>query len=150
MNEGSITEILALALNGSMLGVLSFQDIKKKSVNLMPVLGLIAINAGLCIYMHRSPFSVLTGVLPGVFALAVSLVTKGKMGIGDGLVLTALGLIADWNRVLAIWLVALILSAFTGLLLIAFKKASIKTALPFLPFLLAGGVMIEAAERMSI
>ncbi len=150
MSESDLTEFVTLALNGGVLGFLSFQDIKKKSVSLIPVLVLVLINLGLCVYMHRSPVAVLTGILPGVFALAVSFGSKGKMGIGDGLVLTSMGLVADWDRVMAIWLVALVLSAVTGIVLMLVKRATIKTALPFLPFLLAGGAILEVAERVSV
>ena len=149
MNEEALPGLIGLACNSGILGVLAIQDIRNKSIELLPLLTLALINGGLCLYFGRSILSVLISLLPGMAAILISFITKGKLGTGDGLVLIATGLLYDWDRVMAVWLLALVMSAFTGIVLIIMKKANIKTALPFIPFLLAGYVILEAAERMT-
>ena len=143
-------DVLLIALNGAFLLILSIQDLKHRTISLIPVILLGIVNAGLCVATGRGLKDVILGVIPGVFAIMLSLGTRGKLGLGDGLVLLVSGLVFDWNRVLSVWLLALVLSALFGLVLILMKKASIKTALPFVPFLFTGFAALEIAERVKI
>ncbi len=148
MNEMTIAQIVGFGINGSVLAALSIRDIKEKSIHLIP-LGILGIfNTLLVLFLGHSVGQILGGVIPGTFGVAVSLGTKGKLGLGDGLVLMAAGIFLGWEKVLAGWLIALILTSFTGIVLIIMKKACLKTALPFVPFIFAGLTLAEIAERV--
>ena len=150
MNEMMYADAACLIINIGSLVLLSVQDIRRKHIGVVPLTILGILNAVLCIFMGRDALHILTGLVPGVFALLVALVTKGKMGMGDGLVLLALGLVYDWDKVLALWLVALLLSAVTGIILMITKKAGLKTAMAFVPYILAGYVFLEVTERVAV
>ncbi len=149
MKEIIDTGIPVILADGMLLGILAFQDVRKKRVDLLLVILLAIVNTVICLLMKRSAGDVCIGILPGVFAVLVALLTKGKLGLGDGLVLIATGVVYDWNRVMVIWLVGLVLSTVVGAVLIMMKKANIKTALPFLPFLFTGFVVLETVERIA-
>ncbi len=140
-------EAACLMINCMTLIILSFEDIKRKKVSVVPILILACFNLAVFICGKNEPSGLLTAVLPGAFSLLVSFCTKGKIGLGDGLILIAVGIVCGWERILAIWLAALVLSALAGIVLIIMKKADIKTALPFVPFILAGYASFEVLER---
>ncbi len=147
MTGTEIMEICGVMINCATLFLLSFQDIKRKSVGVIPILMLALINVIFFILIGYEPLRLLTAVIPGLFSVLVSISTDGKMGLGDGLILIALGIACGWDKILAIWLVALVLSAVIGIILIIMKKADIKTSLPFVPFILAGYVSFVIFER---
>ncbi len=147
MDKEIIAELTAFGVNVGVLTALSLQDLKSKSVNWIPIAALAILNLVLGLYVGRGMTGFLTGLLPGLFALLVSLVTQGKMGVGDGITLIALGLFYTWEKLLVIWLVALVLCSVIGTVLIINKRATIKTALPFIPFLTLSFSLIKIAER---
>ncbi len=149
MKETISAGLTGIMINSAFLGILSFEDIKRKKVGLIPIALLAASNAAICICMGRELTEVALGILPGIFAILVSLCTKGKLGLGDGLVLVATGLVCDWEEVLGFWLIALVLSSLLGIVLMMLKKAGLKTALPFLPFLLVGFLLMKTLERLA-
>ena len=67
------------------------------------------------------------------------------LGVGDGLVLFALGMGYQADKILVMLFVALVLAAVVSVVLLLLKKAGRKSEIPFLPFLFLGwlvGVMI--------
>lgn len=74
-----------------------------------------------------------------LFFLAIVLITKGKgMGAGDIKLAFLMGLILGWPKILVALFLAFFLGAATGLFLIAFKKKTMKSEVPFGPFLITG------------
>ena len=70
--------------------------------------------------------------------LALSILSGGAMGAGDGLLLLALGLASDTGEYLGTLLGGIFLAAvWSGVLLVVFRKGR-KTEIPFVPFLLFG------------
>ncbi|MBQ7636881.1 MAG: prepilin peptidase [Lachnospiraceae bacterium] len=148
MNEMTIAQMVGFGINGSVLAALSIRDIKEKSIHLIP-LGILGIfNTLFGLFLGYTAGQTLGGMIPGAFGVAVSLCTKGKLGLGDGLVLMVTGIFLGWEKVLAGWLIALILTSLTGIVLIIMKKACLKTALPFVPFIFAGLTLAEIAEKV--
>lgn len=88
----------------------------------------------------RLIFSLLGAFVCGGLLFIVSVASKGGMGMGDvkmaGFMGAYLNLI---NGLAALWL-AIIAGGITGIILMATKKATRKTPLPFAPFLAAGGI----------
>lgn len=76
------------------------------------------------------------------FFLSIVLVSREKwMGMGDAYLAILLGLFLGWPKILLALFLAFALGAIIGLLLIAFKKKTMKSQVPFAPFLVAGSVV---------
>ena len=69
---------------------------------------------------------------------AAMLISRGGMGFGDVKLAAAAGLVLGWRLALFSLLAACITGSIYGLWLTAAKKGSLKTAIPFGPFLSAG------------
>lgn len=80
------------------------------------------------------------GMVPGILLLALSGISRGAVGIGDGLAVTVMGsYLGLWNTVYVL-LTALFLSAFWAGFLLVGRKSGRGKEFPFLPFLLIGFV----------
>jgi leader peptidase (prepilin peptidase)/N-methyltransferase len=85
-------------------------------------------------------FSVLGALVCGGLLLIVSVISKGGMGMGDVKMAGFMGAYLRLaNGLIALWL-AIIVGGITGIILVLAKKATRKTAVPFAPFLAAGGI----------
>jgi len=130
--------VLAFLWRG--LEVLKFTD-----WNLFRVLGPVPENlfwceTGLEFGIWR-PFliSVLTAFLASTFFLVIVLISKGKwMGLGDVKMAFFMGLLLDLPNVLIALFIAFFFGALIGIGLIIFKKKSLKSEIPFGPFLASG------------
>ena len=77
-------------------------------------------------------------LLPGAVLIALCLVTKQGIGLGDGLMVLSLGPLFGMNGILLVVFIAFMFSAFAGGILLIFKRARIKSAMAFMPFLTIG------------
>ncbi len=83
--------------------------------------------------------SILSAFGAALFFLAVVLITKGKgMGIGDIKLAFLMGLILGWPNILVALFLAFFLGAVSGIFLILFKRKTMKSEVPFAPFLIIG------------
>ncbi|HHU72480.1 MAG TPA: hypothetical protein GXZ21_10700 [Clostridiales bacterium] len=131
-----MVEVIINGITGAMLLVCGLQDLKmKKFYTWITLLGGILI--GICL-----PFSSvitipdrLLGSLVGVGVILISLITKGKIGMGDGVILCITGIsLGLWNN-FEMFLIALSLSSIVSIILLATKRADRKKAIPFVPFI---------------
>ena len=73
------------------------------------------------------------------FFLAIALISRGKwMGVGDIKLAFLMGLILGWPNILAALFLAFLIGAIIGVGLIIFGKKTIKSEVPFGPFLVTG------------
>lgn len=83
------------------------------------------------------PDGLLSMGVGGVVAV-ISVLSRGKMGMGDGLLILAMGSVLSVGELLGILCLALLLCGiYAGLQLCVFKKKR-DEEIPFAPFLLAG------------
>ena len=124
-----------------MLGILAgfaIYDLKTKTV---PVAAVAVVAAGVLIYRFCIGCRVAelaTGLMPGIVVLVLAFATRESIGTGDGLVVCLLGLFCGWRQCLAVFSMALIVSAVLAMVLLVCRKAGRKTELPFLPGLFGG------------
>lgn len=116
--------IIALIVTGISLVVLRVPNLLHRPVLL-----------GLPVFEHG-----ITGLLIGIGILgSIVLITKGRgMGIGDIKLAGVLGLSLGGPATLLALFTGFVSGAIVGLILIQGKKASLKTAVPFGPFLVFG------------
>lgn len=131
-------------LPGILLLYSSYTDVKRREISglwlcIFGVLGLFCQIFGRSITL----FQCLLGVLIGIILICVSIMTKGKLGFGDGLLLCITGLFLGFNSNALLIMGAVFLSAIFSVLL-ALKSAikdsiGLKHAMniefPFVPFL---------------
>lgn len=87
--------------------------------------------------------AVLLSVLPGAVFWALSMLTREKVGYGDGWMLVMIGLFTGLGRCFMILLAGLMIESILILALLAVRKISTDRTVPFAPFLLLGmGVII--------
>lgn len=121
-----------------MLGICSYEDIKRKEIHCMTVL-LFGV-AGILLHLYQrelSVYSLLTGVLVGAGIMLFSALSGGLIGMGDGLVLVVTGIYLGGRRNIQLLIIGLLLTAVVSFVLLLFKKRTRKDTIPFIPYLLA-------------
>lgn len=113
----------------------SIYDIKTRKINiivciLFGVVGLVMFDMS----SSRNVLSLAGGILTGVYLLVFSYLTKEAIGIGDGFVVTAVGIWMGGGKTLAALMGGFVLAAGFGILRICAGKANGKTELAFVPF----------------
>lgn len=133
--------IIVYVILGIYIAVLSIEDILKKSIPvLLLAAGILFIPAGLLTEGAEcfSPADNILGVIPGAVLLIISFVSRGQIGIGDGVLVAITGASLGLEAVVRILTAALILiMLFSGGMLV-FGKFKRKSTLPFIPFIFAG------------
>lgn len=112
-------------------------DLKSKAIPVwIPIVFLLAaVTADLFLPTSIGKKILWSGAAPGGILLLLTLVSKRKIGEGDGLCLLTGGLIAGIGRILVILEGALVLVSLTGIFMIAAKRGRAEDRIAFLPFL---------------
>lgn len=130
------TEVFVLAF----LGINSWLDIKKKEISLV-IIGIFGIT-GVVLSLWQKGFTwdYLVPAAIGAGMVGLGILTKGAVGIGDGLLLMALGTMLDAGKFLAVFFMGLLGCSAVSLILLLTLQNTGKSELPFVPFLLLGYV----------
>lgn len=80
-------------------------------------------------------------LLPGIFFVAASFLTEGKIGNGDGLIISILGFMEGFSPVLFTCGIGLFLQSLVAVVLVIGKRADKQTKLPFVPFLFVARII---------
>lgn len=116
-----------------------FWDIRYKKISILPVISGIVLGLVFSVFRKEKHLvDMVISLLPGLFLLAASFVSKGCIGSGDGFICVFLGCVLPFKYVIYATVTGFMLAAVFGLVLILLKKAGRKTKLPFIPFLSAG------------
>lgn len=120
------------------LGVNSWTDIRKREISLL-FTGIFAM-AGMIWMLCNRKFSaeilLMAGV--GLFFAGISVITRGALGMGDALVLLALGTVMEAEKFFIMLFGAVFCSAVWAGILLAVLKKKRNTEIPFIPFLMLG------------
>jgi leader peptidase (prepilin peptidase)/N-methyltransferase len=134
---------MAEAVINEAIGVLllccSIEDLRRKKVLLwMPAVGFLII--GICVPFADglTIWDRVGGFIVGVCVVAISIVTKGKIGTGDGILLCITGIGQGLWGNLELLAFALLGASVISILLLVFRRADRKKSIPFVPFLLFG------------
>lgn len=113
-------------------------DIKKRQISLLSV-GIYASAGAICSVAEGREirdFMVPVGI--SLIFLALGVLTRGQLGLGDGWLLFALSFMLETEEYLKMILGGMVLAAvISGILLIFFRKNR-KTEIPLVPFLFLG------------
>lgn len=132
------------ALTAAWLVPLSIMDIKSKRVPVWMLWIGTAVAAGVLLYegINSGPniWSICRALMPGMILLVIAFVT-GKAGMADGVILMLLGALTGYGDCMAAALGGLLLTALLSGILLALRKVSRNTKIPFVPFLTAGWII---------
>ena len=112
---------------------LSLEDIRKKRVSVW--LLAVAIIAGFVYALIKQRgWSILADVMPGLILCLIAIAFPDLLGVGDGLIGIAYGLVYGWLKT-CLWLMFVFtLAAVTGMLICIRSKGK-RIRIPFIPFL---------------
>lgn len=113
------------------LSILSYQDIRHQKLSMWLLSG--AVVPGLVYGAVHHGWSSFCDFLPGMGMCILALLFPNAIGIGDGILVIAYGFFFGWLQACLCLLVALILTAVTGVIL-CIKKRERGLCLPFVPF----------------
>ncbi len=124
------------------MGLLSFEaviDLKRREINIVfPIITGVFSVVFMLLSDDVSVASSLIGLAEGVLLIALSFITDGQIGSGDGIILAATGLMLGWKDNLIMFFFSCLISAFVAIGLMGIKKADKKTKIPFIPFMVPG------------
>jgi len=78
----------------------------------------------------------------GLISLLAYLTKERAMGWGDAILAFFIGIILGWPEAIIALIIAFLTGGFTSLLLMGFKKKTLKSYLPFAPFLSLGAMTV--------
>ena len=116
-------------------------DIKKKAVPKVFLLiwGIVSVIYFVFeIINGQNMLGLLLGVIPGIITLVLSIVTKEKIGLGDGLILICVGCLQAIKDVLCMIFFSFIFLTVVLIFLLAIRRIGRSSRIPFVPFLFLG------------
>lgn len=134
-----------LIFMGCWLFICSVQDIKRKEVHItLLLIGIVTGMFGTMFWIDISLGNRLLGAALGGVLLVLNLITKGQVGIADGIIVCTIGFTFGFYISSGMLILSLFLSAIISLFLIVLRKVKRRTTIPFIPFLFAGFVGVLA------
>ena len=120
------------------LGVHSIEDIRQRKITITISLFFAMVGIFLhLMFQNQSIYQMLFGLLPGIAILALSSLTGGKIGMGDGVVIMLTGFYLGFYKNLMLLFLAFLLAGILGLYLLVVHRWSREGRMPFVPFLFA-------------
>lgn len=140
MIKGIVMAILALE---------TFSDVRTGTVSGVRIIifGLIGIVLN-AVLRYQSIISIAGGLIVGGVILLYSVVTKGGIGKGDGLMFVCLGIYLGLSVNLQLLFYSLIVAAVTGGIYSLVKKKGLKSQIPFMPCILVTYLIILVMEEL--
>lgn len=128
------------------LFLMSIYDIRKKEIQIeISVVTIVVLAAGqICRIAcgEQIWYLAFTGVIEGGLLIGLSKITKGQVGIGDGIVFITSGVMFDFFENGILLFLSLVFAAVAGGFLLLLRRVGKKDMIPFVPFIFVGyGVM---------
>lgn len=130
------------------LGIHSIEDIRDRriTVTLSLFSGIVGLMLHL-IFFDQTIFSMLCGILTGIFLLGFSKVSRGVIGMGDGIVFMVTGLFVGFYNNLILMFLSFSFAGICAVSLLFMGKVRKMDRLPFVPFLFAAYSMMCITGR---
>ena len=129
--------------------VISVCDVKTKTIpcwGLSVIFALTIIRVAYNLVVYKATWiDVVVSMVPGIFLITLSLISEGKIGMGDGILITLLGMSIGLEDCVYMLTAALILNCLFVLILFVRHKVTKETQIPFAPFITLGMGVITFA-----
>lgn len=130
------------------LSLLAVEDLRIKKIPVIPLMltGIVGMIFHL-VYWNRDIQDILGGISIGIVLYFISVITRGKIGKGDGVLFMVTGVyLGFWNNLILLWVACVMAGVVGAGMMVAFKKNK-DYKLPFVPFvLLAALVMLMVGK----
>lgn len=113
--------------------VLALYDIKNKKLPLVLCIGFL-LEGIVCMLIKKTEIAAL---IPGAILCIISFLSRGSLGIGDGIVTIAIGMHIGLEKTIYALCIAFVISSIYGAVLFVIKKNG-KYEMPFIPFICTG------------
>lgn len=130
----------------SMLVLCSYTDIRKKYVIILPCMGYGLAGIVFGVLQGTGAADIFVRVFPGLLLYALSRISKGEIGEGDAIVFMVMGIWLGVVRSIEIFVVALGATTLLMVPVLWFRKKSLKTQVPFIPFVTMAFVLLYWLE----
>ncbi|MCH5333023.1 MAG: hypothetical protein J1D89_03610 [Agathobacter sp.] len=139
----NIVAIIRNAVGFAGLLFLGLEDIRRKELVSLQILimGALGLVLSFLCGAWKEP-GMLLSYLPGIVFLLIAYVGRECIGYGDGLVILCLGAYLSPGQIFELCMAALTLAGLVALGLMLAAHKGRRTTLPFVPFLLAGYVIV--------
>lgn len=126
---------------GGLLFIAGITDIRKQMVSrrLLWILFMVCLVA-VPFMRENSILSIMGGFAVGFCVIGISVASKEQVGKGDGIVITAIGLVLGARKCLLLVCIACLLMSLIAIVILLFRRGNRHTRLPFLPAIFAGYV----------
>lgn len=132
-------EIVRVTVMLSMLAFNSIYDWKYKKISVaVTAIGMIASVLLFWLAPVYTWLEIAGGVGVGIFLILCSIVTRGQIGMGDGIVCCFAGLCSGFADTMGMVFLGLLLSAIVSAILFMMKKVGKHTKIPLIPFFFMG------------
>lgn len=137
---------------GIFLAIASYMDIKYREISILLCIIFMVMGLGMgiaecicqaeCICKAGCIKQMIISTIPGVIMLFVSKVTNQGIGMGDGTVAIAIGVLLGYEKTVLALLVGFMIAGVISIILLVFKKATKSYELPFIPLLSVAVVLV--------
>ena len=117
------------------LGINSWKDIHTREVSLLSfgIVGMVR-----ACFLGTVSVNLVWNVCMGAAVIGLSIISKGAVGMGDGLLFLSLGTVLPFEELLSAFLLGLFCCCFWGIVVLFLSGKGKKTEMPFVPFLMLG------------
>lgn len=117
------------------LAIVSAVDIYKREIPLKSSMVCLLLIILMSLSIDKTKITtILLGLLIGLLLLALSMITKGSIGFGDGIMFLVVGSALGFAGTLTVLAGSLILASVTAVILMVFCHVGKKYRIPFAPF----------------
>lgn len=134
-----------MAVNAVVLALLIYEsvvDIRRLKINIIPaaVVGVFGLLMNTLVY--KRPVWWMAGLAVGLVLLLAALVSRERIGYGDGIIFLVLGVCVEPESVLWILWLSMLAAGIVGCVGVIRGKRDRKSAMPYIPFVLAAYVAV--------
>ena len=120
------------------LGINSWKDIRTREVSLLSIGVFGIVGMVRACFLGTVSVNLVWNVCMGVAVIGLSIISKGAVGMGDGLLFLSLGTVLPFEELLSAFLLGLFCCCFWGIVVLFLSGKGKKTEMPFVPFLMLG------------
>ena len=136
-----VIESIRILLCSIFLLIYTIEDVKDKKVNIYVGSIFLVLGIFISIALKESMGKYVLAFIPGAFIIFISYISKGAIGIGDGIAgLVIGGLVGIENSIIIIFTGLLSSALWGGMMLMFFHRKKSDT-IAFMPFLLIGNIV---------